>query len=71
MTSKYREQISECLTQLYQIQFSATKVDYAQLLTREQVLDIFQEALVRAPVLSVAQKDGDDQEQRFKSRVYP
>ncbi|BCE02098.1 Wadjet anti-phage system protein JetA family protein [Marinicellulosiphila megalodicopiae] len=63
LTSKYREQIRECLTQLYQVQFSASKVDYAQLLTREQILDVFQEALVRAPILL----GFEENEQRFKN----
>lgn len=62
LTSKYREQIVQCLRLLYQRLYSAN-ADYGHALAREQVVEIFEEALVRAPVL-----EGDDGgEQRFKN----
>ncbi|MFA5678042.1 MAG: Wadjet anti-phage system protein JetA family protein [Pseudomonas sp.] len=61
LTSKYREQIVECLRLLHERLYSAS-ADYGESLKREQVLDIFCEALQRAPLL-----DGDDDDQgRFK-----
>ena len=62
LTSKYREQIVECLRLLHERLYSAN-ADYGESLKREQVLDIFSEALERAPLL-----EGDDEDQgRFKS----
>ncbi len=63
LTSKYREQIVECLRLLYERQYSES-ADYGESLQREQVLEIFEEALTRAPLL-----DGEesDVETRFKS----
>lgn len=62
LTSKYREQIVECLRLLHGRLYSAS-ADYGESLRREQVLDIFSEALQRAPLL-----DGDEEDQgRFKS----
>ncbi|RHW19967.1 Wadjet anti-phage system protein JetA family protein [Pseudomonas jilinensis] len=62
LTSKYREQIVECLRLLHERLYSA-RADYGESPRREQVLDIFCEALERAPLL-----DGDDQDSgRFKN----
>lgn len=63
LTSKYREQIVECLRLLYERQYSES-ADYGESLQRDQVLEIFEEALARAPLL-----DGGefDTETRFKS----
>lgn len=62
LTGKYREQIVECLRLLHERLYSA-RADYGESLKREQVLDIFCEALERAPLL-----EGDDAEGgRFKS----
>jgi len=62
LTSKYREQIVECLRLLHERLYSAS-ADYGESLKREQVLDIFCEALQRAPLL-----DSDDEEQgRFRN----
>lgn len=63
LTSKYREQIVECLRLLYERQYSES-ADYGESLQRDQVLEIFEEALARAPLL-----DGSefDLETRFKS----
>src|SRR5690606_38435202 len=65
LVSKYREQAVQCLCLLYQRLYSAN-ADYGHALSREQVVEILEEALVRAPVLSTGQDD-DDQPQRFKS----
>src|SRR5688572_6993541 len=64
LTTKYREQVVECLCLLHQRLYGAT-AEYGQSLTREQVIDIFEEALARAPVLEAA--EGEELEQRFKS----
>lgn len=56
LTSKYRAQVLECLKELYQRLYSSSSADYGQALQRDVVIEIFQEALVRAPVLA----DGDD-----------
>lgn len=62
LTSKYREQIVECLRLLHERLYSA-RADYGESPRRDQVLDIFCEALERAPLL-----DGDDQDSgRFKN----
>ena len=63
LTSKYREQIVECLRLLYERQYSES-ADYGESLQREQVLEIFEEALARAPLLD---SDDFDLETRFKS----
>ncbi|RLQ23829.1 flagellar protein FliT [Seongchinamella sediminis] len=60
LTGKYREQIVECLRLLHERLYSS-RADYGESLRREQVLDLFTEALERAPLL-----EGDD-EGRFSS----
>jgi hypothetical protein len=62
LTSKYREQIVECLRLLHERLYSA-RADYGESLKRDQVLDIFCEALERAPLLEGDESDGG----RFKS----
>lgn len=59
LTSKYRAQVLECLKELYQRLYSSSSADYGQALQRDVVIEIFQEALVRAPILA----DGDDAEE--------
>lgn len=62
LTGKYREQIVECLRLLHRRLYSAA-ADYGESLRRDQVIEIFAEALARAPLL-----EGDDEEGgRFKS----
>lgn len=56
LTSKYRAQVLECLKELYKRLYSSSSADYGQALQRDVVIEIFQEALVRAPILA----DGDD-----------
>jgi Wadjet protein JetA len=55
LTGKYREQIAECLRLLHERLYSS-RADYGESLRREQVLDIFIEALERAPLL-----EGEDE----------
>ena len=61
LTGKYREQVAECLRLLHEKLYSA-KADYGESLKRDQVLDVFIEALERAPLL-----EGDDEVGRFQS----
>jgi len=66
LTGKYREQVVECLRELYLRLYSSTHADYGRALERDNIVEIFQEALVRAPVLA----DEDDEtatEQRFRN----
>jgi cell division protein FtsB len=62
LTSKYREQVLECLKELYRRLYSSTNADYGQALERDLLIDIFQEALVRAPELS----GSEESEARFR-----
>ncbi|WP_444941352.1 Wadjet anti-phage system protein JetA family protein [Microbulbifer sp. ZKSA004] len=65
LTGKYREQVVECLRLLYERLYTA-KADYGESLLREQILEIFAEALTRAPQLD--SEDGvQDPEGRFRS----
>lgn len=66
LTSKYQEQVVQCLRLIYQRLYSA-QADYGHSLARHQVLEIFDEALVRTPYIEQAD-DGDDSAPRFKSR---
>ncbi len=52
---KYREQVMECLKTLYS-RLYGDQADYSRAFTQDQLLETFQEALVRAPVL-----DEDDE----------
>lgn len=63
LTSKYREQVIECLRLLYERLYSAN-ADYGHSLKREQLIEIFEEALVRAPLLDEGEGEA---EQRFKN----
>ncbi|MBI2778414.1 MAG: flagellar protein FliT [Gammaproteobacteria bacterium] len=53
LNSKYREQAVECLRQLYAC-FYSSMADYSRTYNREQVIEVFQEAITRTPLL-----DGD------------
>ncbi len=64
LTSKYRAQVLECLKELYQRLYSSSSADYGQALQRDIVIEIFQEALVRAPILA----DGDDAEEGIAAK---
>lgn len=63
LTSKYREQVVQCLCLLYQRLYSSN-ADYGSSLAREQVVEILEEALIRAPVLEA--EDGED-DTRFRN----
>ena len=52
LTNKYRAQVIECLKELYNRLYSSSSADYGQALSRDVVIEIFQEALVRAPLLA-------------------
>lgn len=65
LTSKYREQIVECVKELYRRLYASSSADYGHALSREDVVDTFSAALVRAPVL---QTEEDDTESRFRNQ---
>lgn len=62
LVSKYRAQVVECLTALYE-RLYGVEADYGQAVERNQVIETFQEALVRAPLMQeeAAQDDAPDQ----------
>ncbi|CAH0990648.1 hypothetical protein SIN8267_00742 [Sinobacterium norvegicum] len=62
LTSKYREVVVECVKLLYQRLYGSL-ADYGQVINRELLVDVFQEAAARAPLLDT----GDDQGGRFKT----
>ena len=66
LVGKYRAHIMECLRELYKRLYSSSSADYGQALQRENLIEIFQEALVRAPELASGTLEGDD-EGRFHS----
>lgn len=57
LTGKYREQVVECLRLLHARLYGAN-ADYGESLKRDQVIEIFSEALVRAPLLEGDDDDG-------------
>ncbi len=66
LTSKYREQVVECLALLYERQYSSN-ADYGTSLSRDQVIEIFEEALTRSSKHIFEDEEDTAQEQRFKS----
>lgn len=71
LTGKYRELVAECLSLLYQRLYTDLR-DYGNALSRDQLVDIFKEAIARSPILD-ADKDDEstdllEQEGRFKSQ---
>jgi hypothetical protein len=76
LTGKYRELVAQCLSLLYQRLYTDLR-DYGNAMNREQLMDIFKEAVARAPILD-ADKDEEEfntqgelietQEGRFKSQ---
>ncbi|WP_346839766.1 Wadjet anti-phage system protein JetA family protein [Microbulbifer sp. SAOS-129_SWC] len=65
LTGKYREQVVECLRLLYERLYTA-KADYGESLAREQILEIFAEALTRAPQLDSDEYTSEN-ESRFRN----
>ena len=61
LTGKYRELVAECLSLLYQRLYTDLR-DYGNAMSREQLVDIFKEAIARAPILD-AEKDEEIGEQ--------
>ncbi|MFT5111136.1 MAG: hypothetical protein ACI8P9_000447 [Parasphingorhabdus sp.] len=61
LTGKYRQQVVECLQAFYALLYSRM-ANYSQQHDREQVLQVFQEAITRAPVL-------DDDEDNYQPPV--
>ncbi len=69
LTSKYREQVVECLRLLYERLYSAN-ADYGESLRREQIIEIFEEALARTPLIEINSDDSVEDEAstlRFKN----
>ncbi|MCW8127972.1 Wadjet anti-phage system protein JetA family protein [Microbulbifer halophilus] len=66
LTGKYREQVVECLRLLYERLYTA-KADYGESLAREQILEIFGEALTRAPQLESEDGEVEQKEGRFRN----
>ncbi|MDO7674980.1 MAG: DUF5716 family protein [Reinekea forsetii] len=64
LTSKYREQVIECLRELYRRLYTSSSADYGHALSREDVIDTFSAALVRAPILAA---DDDEPDTRFRT----
>ncbi len=56
LNGKYREQIVECLRELYLHMFSSM-ADCSRAFNREQVLEVFQEAITRTPLLDEGADD--------------
>lgn len=71
LTGKYRAVVVECVRLLYQRLYTDLR-DYGHAMNREQLLDIFKEAIARAPQVETdkldADKDEDDSEGRFKTQ---
>lgn len=56
LTGKYREQVMACLRTLYARLYSA-QADYSRIVQRELVVEVFQEAITRTPVLDASEDD--------------
>ncbi len=68
LTGKYREVVVECVRLLYQRLYTDLR-DYGHAMNREQLLDIFKEAISRAPLLDTEPHEDDGEaEGRFKSQ---
>ena len=70
LTSKYREQVVECLRLLYERLYSAN-ADYGESLRRNQIIEIFEEALARAPVLEAELESDFEPEQNENEQSIP
>ncbi|NOZ54888.1 MAG: flagellar protein FliT [Gammaproteobacteria bacterium] len=54
--SKYREQVVECLRELYNRLYSSM-ADYSRAVSKENVLECFQDAITRAPLINDNEED--------------
>src|SRR5690554_5251421 len=68
LVGKYRAQVMECLRELYKRLYSSSSADYGQALQRENLIEIFQEALVRAPELASDTIEAEDEGRFHNSR---
>ncbi len=66
LTGKYREVVVECLRLLYQRLYTDL-TDFGHLRSRDQIIDIFQESIARAPVLDTDVSEGEE-EGRFRNQ---
>jgi len=68
LSGKYREHVRACLGLLYSRQYGAS-ADYGHSLTRDQTIEILEEALIQLGEVSFDQEEFDDGavEERFKS----
>lgn len=66
LTGKYREVVAECLRLLYQRLYTDLR-DYGNAMNREQLIDIFKEAIARTPLLD-EQEEAGEAEGRFKTQ---
>ena len=66
LTGKYREVSVECLRLLYQRLYTDL-TDFGHVRNRDQIIDIFVEAITRAPLLDGDAADAED-EGRFKNQ---
>ncbi len=64
LTGKYREQLVECLKELYRRLYTSSSADYGHALSRDDLIDTFQGALARAPELTT---DEGEVESRFRT----
>lgn len=56
LAGKYREQVIACLRALYSRLYSA-EADYSRIVQRDLVVEVFQEAITRTPVLDASEDD--------------
>lgn len=72
LTGKYREHIRQCLCLLYSRQYGSS-ADYGHSLTRDQIVEILEEALIQLGDVTFDQDEADElldndfKEERFKS----
>lgn len=66
LTGKYREVVVECLRLLYQRLYTDLS-DFGHVRNRDQIIDIFLEAVTRAPLLDSDVAEGEE-EGRFKNQ---
>jgi hypothetical protein len=68
LVGKYREQVVQCLCLLYQRQYSSS-ADYGQSLSRQQLVELLEEALVRSSSIVLETVSGDSRFEESGSDV--